>query len=59
MKLTFAVRPFSHPSQVTPTTSPYLISGNIACGAKKRILRLPGGSSATTGLPAGTVSPGR
>ena len=33
--------------------------GSIACGTKKRALILPGGSSETTGRPAGTSSPGR
>src|SRR5690348_14729702 len=58
-KLIFAFRSLSQPSQDIPTVSPYLISGRTACGAKKRILRLPGGNNATTGFPAGTVSPGR
>ncbi len=59
MKLTFAVSPFSQPSQETVTVSPYLISGSSGSGAKKRNFRFCGGSSATTGRPAGTVSPGR
>ena len=57
--LTFAVSPVSQPSQETGTISPYLISGSSFSGAKKRSLRLPGGSRAMTARPGGTVSPCR
>ena len=59
MKLTRAVRSGAQPSQRTVTVSPSAIVGSAASGTKKRILMLPGGSSATTGRPAGTISPGR
>ena len=59
MKLTLAVMSLAQPSQETATVSPILMRGSIACGAKKRSFRLPGGSSAITGRPGGTVSPGR
>ncbi len=59
MKLTLAVMSPAQPSQLTLMVSPSLIFGSIASLTKKRTLRLPGGSSATTGLPAGTISPTR
>ena len=59
MKLIFAVRSLSQPSQDTADDVAVFELGSTACGAKKRIFRLPGGSKATTGRPAGTVSPGR
>ena len=58
-KLTLAAISAAQPSQCTATVSPNTIDGNAASGTKKRILILPGGSSATIGRPAGTISPGR
>ena len=59
MKLTVAVRSAAQPSHCTFTVSPSLMRGSTASLTKKRTLRLSGGSSATTGLPAGTISPAR
>ena len=57
MKLILAVMPGAQPSQPTVTGSPILSLGKVASLTKNRTLRLPGGNSATIGLPAGTSSP--
>ena len=59
MKKIFAVSPFSQESQDTSTTPPSLSRASIASGAKNFSLMFAGGSSATTGSPAATNSPGR
>ena len=59
MKLIRAGMFSAQPSQRIITASPSAIFGSTASGTKKRTLMLPGGSSDTTGRPAGTTSPGR
>jgi hypothetical protein len=51
--------PGSQPSHLTVTASPKLSEGSVASLTKNRTFRLPGGNSATMGLPAGTNSPAR
>src|SRR5512142_502001 len=59
MKRSLAGMSPPQPSQRTTTASPIRNVPTIASGTKKRTLTLPGGSSATTGAPACTNSPGR
>ena len=59
MNVTFAATSALQPSQWIVTASPSATLGSTVSGTKKRILMLPGGSSDTTGRPAGTSSPGR
>ena len=51
--------PAGQPSQLTATESPTRTLASAACGTKNRTLIAPSGSSATTGEPCATHSPGR
>src|SRR5438132_1696750 len=57
MKVTFASMALPQPSQASVTFCPTLIAPSFVSGTKKRTFTLAGGSSDTTGAPAGTHSP--
>jgi hypothetical protein len=58
MKLILAVSSPLQPSQATLMVWSMLESARTGSCTKKRTLRLPGGSNATTAWPAFTTSPG-